>query len=143
MVVHVHGGKGGKDRDIVLSPHLRDELRAHYRPARKPAVWLFPIPYPVCDVFPISTPGHPPLALPAAISQPRGEAKPIKDRHQVAAPRLVPCTVYSVFAAVKISVSRLSWAAETEQTFFSHAMRIHTMMPEKHTTITNPFSNPC
>jgi integrase/recombinase XerD len=43
MVVHVQGGKGGKDRDIVLSPHLRDELRAHYRRmARKPAVWLFP-----------------------------------------------------------------------------------------------------
>ena len=43
MVVHVQGGKGGKDRDIVLSPHLRDEIRAHYRRlARKPAVWLFP-----------------------------------------------------------------------------------------------------
>ena len=43
MVVHVQDGKGGKDRDIVLSPHLRDELRAHYRRlARKPAVWLFP-----------------------------------------------------------------------------------------------------
>jgi site-specific recombinase XerD len=43
MVVHVQGGKGGKDRDIVLSPHLRDELRAHYRRlVRKPAVWLFP-----------------------------------------------------------------------------------------------------
>jgi site-specific recombinase XerD len=43
MVVHVHDGKGGKDRDIVLSPHLLDELRSHYRRlARKPAVWLFP-----------------------------------------------------------------------------------------------------
>jgi integrase/recombinase XerD len=43
MVVHVQDGKGGKDRDIVLSPHLRDELRAHYRRlARKPAIWLFP-----------------------------------------------------------------------------------------------------
>jgi site-specific recombinase XerD len=43
MVVHVQGGKGGKDRDIVLSPHLRDEICAHYRRlARKPAVWLFP-----------------------------------------------------------------------------------------------------
>ena len=31
MVVHIQDGKGGKDRDIVLSPHLRDELRAHYR----------------------------------------------------------------------------------------------------------------
>ena len=43
MVVHVQDGKGGKDRDIVPSPHLRDELRAHYRRlARKPAGWLFP-----------------------------------------------------------------------------------------------------
>jgi site-specific recombinase XerD len=43
MVVHVQDGKGGKDRDIVLSPHLYEELRAHYRRlARKPAVWLFP-----------------------------------------------------------------------------------------------------
>lgn len=43
MVVHVKGGKGGKDRDIVLSPHLRDELHAHYRRlTRQPAVWLFP-----------------------------------------------------------------------------------------------------
>src|ERR1019366_3168450 len=43
MVVHVQEGKGGKDRDIVLSPHLYQELRAHYRRlARKPAVWLFP-----------------------------------------------------------------------------------------------------
>jgi site-specific recombinase XerD len=43
MVLHVQNGKGGKDRDIVLSPHLLDELRAHYRRlARKPSVWLFP-----------------------------------------------------------------------------------------------------
>src|SRR5260370_2666840 len=43
MVLHVHEGKGGKDRDIVLSPRLLDELRAHYRRlARKPSVWLFP-----------------------------------------------------------------------------------------------------
>ena len=27
MVVHVQGGKGDKDRDIVLSPHLRDEIK--------------------------------------------------------------------------------------------------------------------
>ena len=43
MVVHVQDGKGGKDRDIVLSPHLYEELRAHYRRlARKPAVWPAP-----------------------------------------------------------------------------------------------------
>ena len=44
MVVHVQDGKGGKDRDIVLSPNLYQELRAHYRRlTRKPAVWLFPV----------------------------------------------------------------------------------------------------
>ena len=43
MVLHVQEGKGRKDRDIVLSPHLLDELRSHYRRlARKPSVWLFP-----------------------------------------------------------------------------------------------------
>ena len=43
MVVHVQEGKGGKDRDIVLSPNLYQELRARYRRlTRKPAVWLFP-----------------------------------------------------------------------------------------------------
>jgi len=43
MVFHVQDGKGGRDRDIVLSPNLLEELRQHYRRlSRKPAVWLFP-----------------------------------------------------------------------------------------------------
>jgi integrase/recombinase XerD len=43
MVLHIHEGKGRKDRDVVLSPHLLDELRQHYRRlAHKPATWLFP-----------------------------------------------------------------------------------------------------
>lgn len=43
MVVHVQQGKGRRDRDLVLSPHLLEELRQHYRRLRrKPAVWLFP-----------------------------------------------------------------------------------------------------
>ena len=43
MVLHVQEGKGRKDRDIVLSPHLLEDLRQHYRRLRrKPAVWLFP-----------------------------------------------------------------------------------------------------
>lgn len=43
MVLHVQNGKGRKDRDVVLSRHLLDELRQHYRRlARKPATWLFP-----------------------------------------------------------------------------------------------------
>ena len=31
MVVHVRGGKGRKDRDLKLSPHLLEELRQHFR----------------------------------------------------------------------------------------------------------------
>lgn len=43
MVVHVRGGKGRKDRDIMLSPNLLEELRQHYRRlSRKPSGWLFP-----------------------------------------------------------------------------------------------------
>jgi site-specific recombinase XerD len=43
MVVHVRGGKGRKDRDLMLSPNLLAELRQHYRRlSRKPSGWLFP-----------------------------------------------------------------------------------------------------
>ena len=43
MVVHVQGGKGRKDRDVMLSPKLLEELRRHWhRLRRKPSVWLFP-----------------------------------------------------------------------------------------------------
>jgi integrase/recombinase XerD len=43
MVIHVQEGKGRKDRDVVLSPNLLEELRQHYRRLRrKPTVWLFP-----------------------------------------------------------------------------------------------------
>jgi integrase/recombinase XerD len=43
MVVHVQGGKGRKDRDVMLSPKLLKELREHWRRLkRKPSVWLFP-----------------------------------------------------------------------------------------------------
>jgi len=43
MVIHVQGGKGRKDRDVMLSPKLLDELRAHWHSLRrKPSVWLFP-----------------------------------------------------------------------------------------------------
>lgn len=43
MVIRVQEGKGGKDRDVVLSPRLLEALRQHYRCLRrKPAVWLFP-----------------------------------------------------------------------------------------------------
>lgn len=43
MVIHVKGGKGRKDRDVMLSPKLLEELRAFWRGLRRrPKVWLFP-----------------------------------------------------------------------------------------------------
>jgi site-specific recombinase XerD len=43
MVVHIRGGKGRKDRDVMLSPALLEALRAYWRGLRhKPTVWLFP-----------------------------------------------------------------------------------------------------
>jgi site-specific recombinase XerD len=43
MVIHIQGGKGRRDRDVMLSSKLLEELRAHWhRLRRKPSVWLFP-----------------------------------------------------------------------------------------------------
>ncbi len=43
MVLHVKGGKGRKDRDVMLSPKLLEELRQYWRGLRrKPKEWLFP-----------------------------------------------------------------------------------------------------
>jgi site-specific recombinase XerD len=43
MVIHVQGGKGRKDRDVMLSPKLLETLRGHWRGLqRKPSAWLFP-----------------------------------------------------------------------------------------------------
>jgi integrase/recombinase XerD len=41
MVIRVEQGKGRKDRNVMLSPHLLELLRAWYRAAR-PQGWLFP-----------------------------------------------------------------------------------------------------
>src|ERR1700681_3964032 len=43
MVVHIHGGKGNRDRDVMLSQKLLDALRDYWRGLRrKPTEWLFP-----------------------------------------------------------------------------------------------------
>jgi integrase/recombinase XerD len=43
MVIHIRGGKGRKDRDVMLSPKLLDALRVYWRGLRhKPTNWLFP-----------------------------------------------------------------------------------------------------
>ena len=43
MAVHVRGGKGRKDRDVMLSEQLLVHLREHMRRLRRrPQQWLFP-----------------------------------------------------------------------------------------------------
>jgi site-specific recombinase XerD len=43
MVIHIQGGKGRKDRDVMLSPKLLEALRQYWRGLkRKPTQWLFP-----------------------------------------------------------------------------------------------------
>jgi len=43
MVIHIRGGKGRRDRDVMLSPKLLEALRQYWRGLkRKPTTWLFP-----------------------------------------------------------------------------------------------------
>jgi len=43
MLIHIRQGKGQKDRDVMLSPRLLQELRDYWRMAkRKPTTYLFP-----------------------------------------------------------------------------------------------------
>jgi integrase/recombinase XerD len=56
MVIHIQGGKGRKDRDVMLSPKLLEELREHWHCLRrKPRVWLFPGHHDHCADHPIDT----------------------------------------------------------------------------------------
>jgi site-specific recombinase XerD len=41
MLIHIAGGKGGRDRYAMLSPRLLKILRAYWKRAR-PSSWLFP-----------------------------------------------------------------------------------------------------
>jgi integrase len=41
MVIHIHKGKGGRDRDVLLSPKLLNALREYWR-WMKPKTYLFP-----------------------------------------------------------------------------------------------------
>ena len=41
MLIHIQGGKGGKDRYIPLSSQVLPLLRAHWLTHRHP-IWLFP-----------------------------------------------------------------------------------------------------
>ena len=42
MVIHIRQGKGGKDRDVPLSPKLLDQLRTYYRSLKHKTGWVFP-----------------------------------------------------------------------------------------------------
>jgi integrase/recombinase XerD len=43
MVIHIQGGKGRQDRDVMLSPRLLHALPQYWRGLkRKPSEWLFP-----------------------------------------------------------------------------------------------------
>ena len=56
MVVHILGGKGRRDRDVMLSSKLLEELREHWRRLRRsPRVWLFPGKINHCGNQPIDT----------------------------------------------------------------------------------------
>ena len=42
MVIRIREGKGRKDREVPLSPKLREQLRTYYRSLRRRNGWLFP-----------------------------------------------------------------------------------------------------
>ena len=69
MVIHVQGGKGRQDRDVMLSPVLLEELRAHWRRLRnRSSVWLFPATAGTAAITPsILRPRATPASMPHAV----------------------------------------------------------------------------
>ena len=56
MVVHIQGGKGRKDRDVMLSSKWLEELREQWhRLRRRRKGWLFPGNHDHCADQPIDT----------------------------------------------------------------------------------------
>ncbi|MBF0316338.1 MAG: site-specific integrase, partial [Oligoflexia bacterium] len=49
MVINIKNGKGGKDRQALLSPHLLECLREYWKKNKEDkSIWLFPSPNKVC-----------------------------------------------------------------------------------------------
>jgi integrase/recombinase XerD len=45
MIIHVHEGKGSRDREVPLTPKLLEALREYWRACRvNPRLYLFPSP---------------------------------------------------------------------------------------------------
>ena len=94
MVIHIRGGKGRKDRDVMLSPKLLDALRVYWRGLKhKPTTGCFPatdgIPQvirspPRFSGLPVRTPPNAPglntstfIPTPCATALPRICSKPV------------------------------------------------------------------
>ena len=88
MVIHIQGGKGRKDRDVMLSPKLLEELREHWRRLRrKPSVWLFPGNHAHASDRPIDTESD--LAcVPKAASERASRKSSIRTRCATVSPRI-------------------------------------------------------
>jgi integrase len=55
MVIHIRGGKGRKDRDVMLSAKLLAALRVYWRRDATPTNWLFPGKGRYTASYPVST----------------------------------------------------------------------------------------
>ena len=83
MVIHVQGGKGRRDRDVMLSPKLLDELRAHWRRLRrKPSAGCFLATATTAVISPsIRKPSGTPVSKPPSERASRKTSIPTRLRH--------------------------------------------------------------